>query len=543
MAPPPGEIKLEDIDFEQVAACTNYRTIKAYIKLLNEDGAYFVDLLNACKKKLLELNPKEYYILYPRVASQDEVDEAARDILEWEASVKETDASLRQSKQHKILDEQPAAVSAPIRGQEPVVARANVQRGPEQPRGGPAGVPNDKYARDKTAMRDYYAAWDKVNVDELEEELDAEEAQAEEARRRHFDDLREQQEEAHRTSPVEVGNLPAGVPEAHRQHLADSEKEKGNEAFYAKDWEEAEAYYSRSIHFRASDPSTWANRALVRLKLDKAAAALEDCDRALELNARYVKALHRRGKALHELRRYEEAVQSFQLALAESPGNTQINGDLMVSRRHLRDPAPAPAQRRPAGAASTCRIEELDDDDDDPAPRVPSSAPAAGYTRVAIEEDSDSEEEAAAPANSSSSTGARGFTKVAIEEVSGSESEGDAVGSSPPGGRPRAEDSTSNFQASDGFAGARPGFVFKLGDMGLGYYRDAASPGAHSAREAGRSSAAAASAAPPASAEPAPRTSPAARAAPSAPSPSFQPPPRSAAATEASSAVCFDDMD
>lgn len=434
----PGEIKLEDIDFEKVKECTNYRTVKTYIKLLEDDGAYFEDLLRACKNKLLELNPKEYYLLYPRVASEDEVAEAMHDILEWEMVVKETDASLKKSKEHKIWDEG-SKVPAPIRGQEATVARPNLQQ--------PPGVPQtinkkkeDAYARDKTAMKDYYSAWDKVDVDELEAELDEEEKRQEESRRKHFEELREQQEEANKASPIEVGNLPSGVPEAHRKHLADSEKEKGNEAFYAKDWAEAEAYYGRSLHFRTDDPSTWANRALVRLKLQNPSGALHDCDRALEANPRYMKALHRRGKALHELKRYEDAVRSFQLALAESPGNAQINGDLMVSRRHLREPPSAPSapSRRRVNDPSTCRVEEVEDDEDD-APKVAPSAPAPGYTRVAIEEDSDSEEEegaaAQAPAATSSASRSAGFTKVAIEEVSGSEDEEEPAAAPAAGGR------------------------------------------------------------------------------------------------------------
>merc|ERR1712072_1683715 len=191
--------------------------------------------------------------------------------------------------------------------------------------------------------------------------------EAEEARKKHFSNMREEQEQAHNSTPVKTGSLPENVPEAHRRHLADSEKEKGNEAFYAKDFEEAEAYYSRSLHFRADDPSCWANRALSRLKLSNPAGALEDCEHALAINERYMKALHRKGKALYDLQRYEEAVQSFQLALMESPGNTQINGDMMIARRKLRSDGTSvsqpksfapPARSRGPRDESTCIIEE-----------------------------------------------------------------------------------------------------------------------------------------------------------------------------------------
>merc|ERR1719420_2607808 len=112
----------------------------------------------------------------------------------------------------------------------------------------------------------------------MEEEVDKELQAEEEAKRKHFEDMKEEQAAFHATTAVGAAKeLPTNLPEAQKRFLADSEKEKGNEAFYARDYEEAEAYYSRSIHFRADDPSTWANRALVRLKLERAQAALEDC--------------------------------------------------------------------------------------------------------------------------------------------------------------------------------------------------------------------------------------------------------------------------
>jgi len=293
-------------------------------------------------------------------------------------------------------------------------------------------------------MKDYYRDWEQIDVDQMEQEMDQQEVDAENARKKHFEDMRDEQDGVNnRAAPVKTSNLPEGMPEAHRRHMADSEKEKGNEAFYAKDFEEAEAYYSRSLHFRADDPSCWANRALSRLKLENAAGALADCEHALAINPKYMKALHRKGKCLHELQRYEEAVKSFQLALMESPGNTQINGDLMVARRKLRSDGPAPPPPQPKSFApparsrgpreeSSCVIEEIFDDDEEEeaeaadaaagqaASLVTASAvPAPGYTRVQIEEDSDSEEEV------DSKPSKVGFHKVQIEEASDDSEEGE----------------------------------------------------------------------------------------------------------------------
>eukprot|EP00403_Amphidinium_massartii_P044006 CAMPEP_0178439132 /NCGR_PEP_ID=MMETSP0689_2-20121128/35987_1 /TAXON_ID=160604 /ORGANISM="Amphidinium massartii, Strain CS-259" /LENGTH=494 /DNA_ID=CAMNT_0020061629 /DNA_START=12 /DNA_END=1492 /DNA_ORIENTATION=+ len=435
------EIKIEDIDFEVVAKCEDKRVVKRYIQLLEDDGCYFQELLKACKDKLLELSPKDYYQLYPRVASSTEVDDITADLLRWQDAVTETDELLKQSRKNKAVDDEPSAL--PIRGQEAVVARPNIkdkgegadedQREKENRSGG-----SNPYARDTTRMKDYYRAWDAVDVDAMEHEMEEEERRAEEARRRHFEDLKDEQRQLNTFSSVDAGVKADTLPEAQRKHLADSEKEKGNEAFYSKDYEEAEAYYSRSIQYTPSDPSTWANRALVRLKLENSQGALQDCEHSLALNPRYMKALHRKGKALYELGRYEEAVRSFQLALAESPGNTQINGDLMVARRKLRSTAPAAPTsanvestrpRRPDDPP-TCTIEEITDDAE------PSSTVAAapGFTRVAIEADDEEEDASAAAASSKApgkdlpdGTGGARFQKVQIEEVSDSDSEAEGT--------------------------------------------------------------------------------------------------------------------
>eukprot|EP00913_Durusdinium_trenchii_P002899 g2686.t1 len=51
---------------ESLELSPDHYVLKRYLKLLEDDGNYFVDLIKACKDKLLEVAPKEYYLLYPR---------------------------------------------------------------------------------------------------------------------------------------------------------------------------------------------------------------------------------------------------------------------------------------------------------------------------------------------------------------------------------------------------------------------------------------------------------------------------------------------
>ena len=98
----------------------------------------------------------------------------------------------------------------------------------------------------------------------------------------------------------------AAMPAAQRAQIAQSEKEKGNEAFYAQDLGEADMHYSRAILYavEGDQAAVYTNRALVRLRLGNNQGAKADCTKALAAKPNYMKALHRRGRSreteLHE---------------------------------------------------------------------------------------------------------------------------------------------------------------------------------------------------------------------------------------------------
>jgi tetratricopeptide (TPR) repeat protein len=317
------DVVLTDIDFDAVENATSVRTIKRYLELLEEDGGYFVDLVNACKKKMLAISPKEYYKMFPPEASSAEIDEAIQDVLAWEDEVKAVDAALSKDKSDVIWETGPKKGRVPIRGDAPIQARHNVQAAPKKP----AGASKDKArARDANTVGDYYRAWDKVDVDEMEQDLDADLLE-EEA-------LREEERQNAAQGDSTLGAVPLDIPAAQRPAVAQSEKEKGDEAFTAKDYKEAAEYYRRSNVVLAK-PATHSNCALAFMKLKDFEAAIAECDRALRIEPRYMKAVHRRGKARYELGRYEDAVEDFQKAQAMAPNNATINADLMAARRQV----------------------------------------------------------------------------------------------------------------------------------------------------------------------------------------------------------------
>lgn len=53
-------------------------------------------------------------------------------------------------------------------------------------------------------------------------------------------------------------------------------------------------------------------------------SALNDSNKALDIDPKYTKALHRRGKAKLELKEYEDAITDFQKILEIEPNNQEV---------------------------------------------------------------------------------------------------------------------------------------------------------------------------------------------------------------------------
>jgi len=82
--------------------------------------------------------------------------------------------------------------------------------------------------------------------------------------------------------------------------------------------------FSASLDLFPDSPDTLLQRASVLLLCDRAAAAAEDCSRALELRPGWMIAHHRRGHAFAALRWFEEAANELEIATANSP-NFAVN--------------------------------------------------------------------------------------------------------------------------------------------------------------------------------------------------------------------------
>ncbi len=79
--------------------------------------------------------------------------------------------------------------------------------------------------------------------------------------------------------------------------------------------------YDKAIQVRPTDAILYANRAAVRLSLNLADAALEDANKAVELDKAYSKAYYRKGQAHNAKREYAAALQAFETGMQLDPSN------------------------------------------------------------------------------------------------------------------------------------------------------------------------------------------------------------------------------
>jgi len=110
---------------------------------------------------------------------------------------------------------------------------------------------------------------------------------------------------------------------------ADQWKNKGNTAYSSKNYNEAVKCYSEAIKLdTTSNPALYTNRAAAYAGLNDWEKSLSDANKSLSINPEWLKGYFRKGAALFELKRWEEAVQAYKKAVQMDPQNQDITSKL-----------------------------------------------------------------------------------------------------------------------------------------------------------------------------------------------------------------------
>eukprot|EP00569_Conticribra_weissflogii_P004684 CAMPEP_0171339146 /NCGR_PEP_ID=MMETSP0878-20121228/7764_1 /TAXON_ID=67004 /ORGANISM="Thalassiosira weissflogii, Strain CCMP1336" /LENGTH=845 /DNA_ID=CAMNT_0011841015 /DNA_START=679 /DNA_END=3216 /DNA_ORIENTATION=- len=121
-------------------------------------------------------------------------------------------------------------------------------------------------------------------------------------------------------------------PTAPTQPLEDenfeSAKQKGDAAFRLEDFADAIKYYSTAIDENKTSSCLFCNRSVAYRKIGDAENALIDASTAIELDSKYARAYYCKGRALHDLKQFDDAHAEFEKGLAISPDDVLLKTGL-----------------------------------------------------------------------------------------------------------------------------------------------------------------------------------------------------------------------
>ncbi|XP_027010357.2 sperm-associated antigen 1 isoform X2 [Tachysurus fulvidraco] len=287
-------IPLEHLDYSYIQHCQDLKYLEKILNVLRSgtEGTY-PQLTDFCEKRIETLDPRHRALRkdkFPATAasfSTDEWKHITDDLQTWQREITEREQQLMQSPTlnpdtlHPVRNftlERPPNTTATVSSKRCAVPRA-------------------------------YSDWDRFDVDKECAKIDED---------------------------INSNNAPAVINTAHtnithhidtsvltqqeKSVLATREKEKGNEAFRARDWDEAVVYYTRSLGILPT-VAGFNNRAQAEIKLQRWTDALKDCDAVLNIESHNYKALLRRASVYKHLGKLQEAHEDITSVLHSEPHN------------------------------------------------------------------------------------------------------------------------------------------------------------------------------------------------------------------------------
>jgi len=119
-----------------------------------------------------------------------------------------------------------------------------------------------------------------------------------------------------------------------------AKKEEGNDAFKNGNLVEAYTIYSDALKIdpcnKITNAKLYFNRATVASKQKKIEESIADCDKAIELDPNYTKAILRRAKSYMDLERYEEAVGDYENVTNKDRSNREFQHLLQEAKLELK---------------------------------------------------------------------------------------------------------------------------------------------------------------------------------------------------------------
>jgi len=112
-------------------------------------------------------------------------------------------------------------------------------------------------------------------------------------------------------------------------------KAKGNAAFSAGNYEESIKHFSDAIEADPNDHIFYSNRSGAFASLKRNDEALSDANKCIEISPSFIKGYSRKGLALFQQGKFDEAKESYEEGLKKDPANSQLKEGLAEAERAI----------------------------------------------------------------------------------------------------------------------------------------------------------------------------------------------------------------
>ncbi|XP_055766865.1 sperm-associated antigen 1-like isoform X3 [Salvelinus fontinalis] len=334
-------VPVDHLDYGYIELCTDVKYLGKILRVLRSgDEGIYPHLIQFCESRLERLDPTSRALRKdnpPATAacfSGDEWSQIADELKKWEIDAKMSETELKQQSLFRDLE---TANVPPVRGSNcslPLKQNA-VSNGQK------------KTARTKKVLPRNYIEWDQFDVDKECDKIDG---------------------NLTKKDPAEIVNSrhpkirsimdTTALTEQEKVLVANREKDKGNEAFKANDYEEAVVYYTRSLSV-VPTVAGYNNRAQSEIKLQRWHNALNDCQKVLQMEPGNMKALLRRATVLKQQGNYQRAAEDLRNVLQTEPQNITATKLLVEVDKKLNQ-----CQPEKEGKSKRIPIQEVEEEDE-----------------------------------------------------------------------------------------------------------------------------------------------------------------------------------
>lgn len=320
------DIPVDHLSFEYVGNCNDIKELEHIVKILKsgEEG-YYPDLLRSAEDRLKRVNPNSRVlrvaepILTKANFNEDEWNEVANDLKAWTSQMGIRDNELLEANNNTNVE----AITYP-----------SIRKGTAPKKKSHTTCANNSTATKRIASTDY-RGWDKYDAETEIMKMDLEDEQQRQQQRKAEKRDKSKDEEVEDPRLQTIIREAESLTPAEREILANQERNKGNEYYKGNYFDDAIRCYTASIAIHPTAVA-YSNRACCYLKQCKFTLALNDCNRALEMDPNNVKAYFRRGQALQFKNCFHEAARDIEEVLKREPNQKMAKQILTELRKQIR---------------------------------------------------------------------------------------------------------------------------------------------------------------------------------------------------------------